>query len=70
AAYAGTVGAPAAVARARFGELLALRGDRGAGAWLRGLGDLVARVPVPDAAFDVDTPEDAARLAATPSRPT
>jgi CTP:molybdopterin cytidylyltransferase MocA len=66
AEYAGTVGAPAVVGRARFAELLALRGDRGAGGWLRGLGSAVTRVPVPGAAFDVDTPEDVARLAAPP----
>ncbi len=62
AEYAGTVGAPAVVARAHFGALLALRGDRGAGGWLRALGDAVARVPLPAAAFDVDTAEDVARL--------
>jgi hypothetical protein len=34
---------------------------------LRSQGDRVARVPMPAAAMDVDTPSDAARLAASAS---
>lgn len=64
AEYAGIVGVPIVVARTHLPELLALTGDRGAGAWLRAQGDRVTRVPVPAAAVDVDTPEDAARLTA------
>ncbi|GLC25974.1 4-diphosphocytidyl-2C-methyl-D-erythritol synthase [Roseisolibacter agri] len=64
AEYAGIVGVPAVVAREHVDALLGLSGDRGAGAWLRSLGDHVVRVPMPAAAMDVDTPSDAARLAA------
>ena len=64
AEYAGTVGVPVVVGREHADALLALSGDRGAGAWLRSQGDRVAHVPMPAAAVDVDTPDDAARLAA------
>ena len=67
AEYAGIVGVPAVVARAHVDALLGLSGDRGAGAWLRSLGDGVARVPMPAAAMDVDTEADAARLTASAS---
>ncbi|MGZ8411609.1 MAG: nucleotidyltransferase family protein [Gemmatirosa sp.] len=67
AEYAGIVGVPIVVARSHVDALLMLTGDRGAGAWLRAQGDRVTRVPLPAAAVDVDTPADAARLAA--SRP-
>lgn len=62
AAYADVVGAPAVIGAERLDELLALEGDRGAGSWLRALGDAVAAVPLPVAAVDVDTPADLARL--------
>ena len=67
AEYAGIVGVPAVVARAHVDALLGLSGDRGAGAWLRSQGDRVVRLPMPAAAMDVDTPSDAARLAASAS---
>lgn len=63
AAYAGTVGAPAVIGREHLADLLAtLAGDAGAGRWLRARLPLVTRVPLPAAALDVDTAEDAARL--------
>jgi molybdenum cofactor cytidylyltransferase len=58
ALYAGTVGAPAIFPRSLFPELAALRGDAGARAVLRRGADTLARVPMPSAAVDVDTPED------------
>lgn len=61
-AYAGTVGIPALFARACFGRLAALTGDRGAAAVLRDLPDEVTSVPCPAAAFDVDTEADVAKL--------
>jgi CTP:molybdopterin cytidylyltransferase MocA len=64
AAYAGIVGVPIVVARAYVDELSTLTGDRGAGAWLRAHGGLVTQAPLPAAAVDIDTPEDAARLSA------
>lgn len=55
--YADTLGVPAIFGRARFGDLLAQRGDRGARALLRDDPNVVA-IEWPDGAFDVDTPAD------------
>lgn len=60
--YGDTLGVPAVLGRARFTDLLRLRGDRGARAILRDDPCVVA-VDWPDGAFDVDTPADAAALA-------
>lgn len=57
AAYNGTVGAPCILPRAVWPELAALEGDRGAGAWLRARhaqGIAISRVPIIDAARDID----------------
>ena len=60
-AYAGRVGVPAFLARERFRDLLVLKGDAGARTLLQG----AAAIPLSDeAAWDVDTPEDATRLSA------
>ena len=69
AAYSGTIGVPAVIAREHFDALLALEGDVGAGKWLRGRGDAVHRIAVPEAAVDIDTTEDAALLAAMANIP-
>ncbi|MGH7746556.1 MAG: nucleotidyltransferase family protein [Steroidobacteraceae bacterium] len=58
ALYAGTTGAPAIFPRASFADLAGLRGDRGAQWLLRRSADRVARVPMPGAALDLNTPED------------
>lgn len=63
AEYAGTVGVPAVVGREHLDGLRALTGDAGAGRWLRAHPALVRRVPMPAAAFDVDTEADVAGLA-------
>ena len=60
--YAGTLGVPAVLGRARFPELVRLRGDRGARAVLRE-DPCVVVVDWPDGALDIDTPADAAALA-------
>lgn len=65
-AYSDTIGVPALIGREHFGELLELTGDAGAGVWLRTSGAKVHRVRLPDAAIDIDSVEDAARLAAIP----
>lgn len=65
--YAGVVGAPALFSRPLFGALDRLEGDRGAAAILRAHAETRA-VAAPEAAVDVDTPEDAAYLLA-PSSP-
>jgi CTP:molybdopterin cytidylyltransferase MocA len=64
AEYSGTIGVPAVFGREHLDSLLALEGDAGAGRWLREQGRAVRRMPLPDAAVDVDTAEDAALLAA------
>lgn len=66
AEYAETVGVPAVIGREYFAELLALAGDGGAGTWMRSHAEPVHRVRLPDASLDIDTAEDAARLAAIP----
>ena len=58
-AYTGVVGVPAIFPRERLGELLALEGDRGARALLRGD---VGSVDWPDGAVDIDTASDLASL--------
>jgi len=63
--YEGTVGVPALFGYEMFGELLALEGDRGAKTLIERYGDtLVTVVPVPEAALDIDTPEDVELIAA------
>lgn len=62
ASYAGTLGTPAIFGRHQFWVLLGLEGDRGAGGWLRANAASVRAVPLPEAAFDVDTAADAKRL--------
>lgn len=56
--YAGTLGVPALLGRDYFGELAALRGDRGAKAVLRGHEQRLTRVSWPEGAADIDTPDD------------
>lgn len=58
ALYAGTTGAPAIFPRSAFADLAGLRGDSGAQSLLRRHADRVLRVPMPAAAFDLNTPED------------
>jgi molybdenum cofactor cytidylyltransferase len=59
--YAGITGAPAVFTRAWFERLESLRGDRGAGALLRGTAD-VEVIAWPEGADDVDTDADVVRL--------
>lgn len=58
ARYGSTTGVPAIFPRSVFCDLAALRGDVGARLVLQRNPDRVARVPMPSAAIDVDTPED------------
>lgn len=62
AAYNDTVGVPALFAARLFPELLQLRGKGGAKAVLRAQADALRAVPCPEAALDLDTPEDWARF--------
>ena len=60
--YENTIGAPALFARALFGELLNLQGEAGAKAVIKKHEKEIAKIIAPEAAFDVDTPEDQLRL--------
>jgi len=58
--YAGTIGAPCILPRAVWPEIEALKGDRGAGAWLkarRATNGILTLVAMPMAAHDVDRPQ-------------
>lgn len=58
AQYGATVGAPAIFPQHVFGELRELRGDSGARALLKRHDDRLVKVPMPSAAYDLDTPDD------------
>lgn len=62
ASYDGRTGVPAIFPANTFSALLELRGDVGAQPLLRRMADRCVRVPMPNAAIDVDTPEDLQRL--------
>jgi molybdenum cofactor cytidylyltransferase len=64
ASYAQGIGVPAIFPRAYFSELAQLRGDEGARKVLQRNPDRVVRVPMPNAAIDLDTPEDLQTLTA------
>ena len=59
--YAGHAGVPAVIPRSRWRALRALEGDTGARALLRG-GAAPTLVAMPEAALDIDTPADLARI--------
>jgi molybdenum cofactor cytidylyltransferase len=61
ARYDGRIGVPAVLPRRHWRALKSLRGDEGARALLRGVATLTP-VDMPEAAFDVDTPEDLRRF--------
>lgn len=58
AQYDGHCGVPAIFPRWAFAELRQLRGDAGARALLQRHADRTVGVPMPEAAIDIDTPED------------
>ena len=62
ATYDGHVGVPAIFPRLCFGELSELRGDVGARQILERHSYRLVRVPMPNAAIDLDTPADMAAL--------
>ncbi len=63
ASYDGRTGVPAVLPRRYWREIRNLRGDEGARALVRGNTNLT-RVDLPEAAVDVDTPADVAKLRA------
>jgi molybdenum cofactor cytidylyltransferase len=62
ARYGATVGVPAIFPRHLFAELSELKGDSGARALLKRHADRLVKVPMPSAAFDLDTPDDLLEL--------
>jgi molybdenum cofactor cytidylyltransferase len=62
ASYAGTVGVPAIFRNSVFETLKNLAADAGARALLRGGAAQVQQYELPEAATDIDTPEDFATL--------
>ena len=62
AQYSGTLGVPAFFKHALFEKLASLSPEAGARQVIRGSGDQVTAFPLPEAAIDVDTPEDYAAL--------
>lgn len=63
ARYSGRVGVPAVLPRKLWAEAMRQTGDAGARRLLRDGVQASSTVPMPEAAFDVDTPGDKARLA-------
>ena len=60
--YDGAIGVPAVFGTEFLSELLALEGDRGAGAWIRSRLNQVTTTSMPEAAIDIDVPEDFEKL--------
>lgn len=58
AEYAGTTGVPALFGRRYFDELLNMEGDRGARKLIHSASADLSKVQIPEAAFDIDSPED------------
>ncbi len=58
AKYEGRVGAPSILPRQYFFQLSQLTGDKGAKVLLQQNPQKTICIPIPEAAFDVDTPED------------
>jgi molybdenum cofactor cytidylyltransferase len=66
ASYDDRPGVPALFARSLFPNLVGLEGAAGAKALLQAAGDELLTIPAPQAAVDVDTPDDYARLLRAP----
>lgn len=62
ARYGAAIGVPAIFPRHLFGELSELKGDAGARALLKRHADRLVKIPMPSAAFDLDTPDDLLEL--------
>lgn len=61
-AYDDIVGVPVVIGSEHFAALMNLKGDEGAGRWLRARLPDVTQVDVASASVDIDTPADAERL--------
>ena len=60
--YSGQLGVPAIFPRFAFSELMQLRGDQGAKAIINRYTSRLAHVPMPNAAYDLDTAEQVAQM--------
>lgn len=60
--YAGTVGVPAVFSRELFYEIQSLENEGGAKSLIKKYRDSVGKIAAPEAAFDIDTPEDYEKL--------
>ena len=60
--YDDIVGVPAVFGAEHFDDLMKLKGDEGAGRWLRSRPDDVTTISIDNASLDIDTPADVARL--------
>jgi hypothetical protein len=69
ASYGGTLGVPAIFPRRCFTALGELRGDQGARVLIQRELDTLVRVPLPNAAIDIDRPEDLLELETRRRRP-
>jgi molybdenum cofactor cytidylyltransferase len=69
ALYDGAPGLPAIFPRWAFSDLLELRGDRDPRLLIRRSADRLVRVPMSNAAVDLDTPEDLLRVETGPEGP-
>jgi CTP:molybdopterin cytidylyltransferase MocA len=68
AQYSGIIGVPAIFPRVDFRALGELRGDRGAQSIIRRNPERLVTVPVPNAALDIDKPEDLLLLQTVPAK--
>ncbi|MEO5903648.1 MAG: nucleotidyltransferase family protein [Gemmatimonadaceae bacterium] len=62
AAYDDIAGVPAVFGAEHFDDLMRLKGDEGAGSWLRSRPGDVTTISIGNAAIDIDTPADIATL--------
>lgn len=60
--YDDIIGVPAVFGAEYFDSLMKLRGDEGAGRWLRARPDEVTQIKIDTASTDIDTPADVDRL--------
>ena len=60
--YAGTLGTPAVIPAEFYPQLLVLEGDSGAKSVLKNNAERVTAIPIPEAEFDLDVPDDLEQL--------
>lgn len=68
--YDGIIGVPAVFGSEHFDSLMNLKGDEGAGRWLRARADAVTQIKIDSAFVDIDTQADVDRLLSQEPRPT